>query len=66
MKTLGIAGLVSHPKEVTEKYNKLLEQIGTEGMLIQFERFMDTEEFIDLIIQIEDNLLENGINPKLD
>jgi len=61
--TLGISGLVNHPSEVADKYNKLLEQIGAEGMLLQAERFLDTQEFIDLVTHIEDNLRENGLTP---
>lgn len=63
MESLGIAGIVSHPAEVTAKYNKLLNQIGAEGMLIRIESWFDTDELIDLISCIEDHLLENDITP---
>jgi hypothetical protein len=63
MKTLGLAMLVSHEEEITHKYNRLLNQIGVEGMLMQMERFLDHEGFVDLINQVEGNLLENGIQP---
>jgi hypothetical protein len=61
MNTLGLAGIVSHDKEKTSKYNKLLQYIGSEGMLIQFERFMDDRDLDEIISQTEDNLLENNI-----
>lgn len=60
---LGLSGVTSHPSVETYKYNQLLEQIGDEDMLIQFERFVDTQELRDLITQVEDNLLENNIKP---
>ena len=60
---MGISGIVSHPQELADKYNTLLDQIGMENMLIEFERFIDTQELIDIIRQTEDNLLQNGINP---
>lgn len=61
MQTLGIAGITSHDQEKTLKYNKLLKYIGTEGMLINFERFIDEGELEQIIVQVEDNLLENNI-----
>lgn len=61
MNTLGLAGIVSHDKEKTSKYNKLLQYIGSEGMLIQFERFMDDRDLDEIISQTENNLLENNI-----
>ena len=61
MQTLGIAGITSHDQEKTLKYNKLLKYIGTEGMLINFERFIDEKELEQIIVQVEDNLLENNI-----
>jgi hypothetical protein len=61
MQTLGIAGITSHDQEKTLKYNKLLKYIGTEGMLINFERFIDEGELEQIIVQLEDNLLENNI-----
>ncbi len=61
MESLGLAGIVSHDKEKTSKYNKLLKCIGSEGMLIQFERFMDDRDLDEIIRQTEDNLLENNI-----
>lgn len=61
MESLGIAGIVSFDKSRTQKYNKLLKFIGTEGMLIQFERFIDERDLDDIISQTEDNLFENNI-----
>ena len=61
METLGISGIVSHDQVLTQKYNQLLRLIGTEGMLTQFERFIDHEELEGLITQVEENLLENNI-----
>ncbi len=63
MNSMGISGIVSHPQELADKYNKLLDQIGMEGMLMEFERFIDTQELIDIISQTEDNLIQNGIIP---
>lgn len=59
--TLGYAGVVSHSKVNTEKYNKLLSLLGSDGMIMQFERFMNDELLTDLISHIEDNLCENNI-----
>ena len=53
--------MVSHDPQKVDKYNKLLDLIGVEGMLIQFERFIDDEELSDIITQIEDNLYKCGI-----
>lgn len=61
MESLGLAGIVSHDKAKAGKYNKLLKYIGSEGMLIQFERFMDDRDLDEIIRQTEDNLLENNI-----
>lgn len=58
---LGLAGIVSHDKEATKKYNALLQLLGAEEMLIQFERFLNEEQLNDIIIQAQDNLYENGI-----
>jgi hypothetical protein len=59
---LGVAGIVSHSPDVTNKYNALLELLKTDGILEQVERWMDDEDFTDLIQHIEDNLKENGIS----
>ena len=58
---LGLSGIVSLDKDDTIKYNQLLKKIGTEGMLIQFERFLNDGMLSDLIAQVEDNLLENNV-----
>ena len=58
---LGLAGVVGHEEQLTKKYNALLKAIGSEAMLIQFERFVIDEELNDIIKQTEDNLIENGI-----
>jgi hypothetical protein len=60
-KYLGISGVSSHDPQKVEKYNKLLDLIGVEGMLIQFERFIDDGELSDIITQVEDSLYECGI-----
>ena len=60
-KYLGVAGIVSHSEDNTNKYNKLLTLLGTDGMTMQFERFMDEEMLISFISHIEDNLYENNI-----
>ena len=60
---LGLAGIVSLNKDKTIKYNEILKKIGTEGMLIQFERFLNDEMLSDLIAQVEENLsFDNKIN----
>lgn len=61
MESLGIAGIVSFDQSRTQKYNKLLKFIGTECMLIQFERFIDERDLDEIISQTEDNLFENNI-----
>lgn len=58
---LGLSGLVSHPNDVADKYNKLLDYVGAEGMLIHIERMMTTQDFKQLIREVENNLFENGI-----
>ena len=58
---LGLSGIVSLDKDDTIKYNQLLKSIGAEGMLIQFERFLNDGMLSDLIAQVEDNLFENNI-----
>jgi hypothetical protein len=57
---LGIAGIVSLDKDNTIKYNLLLDKIGAEGMLIQFERFINDEMLSDLIEQVEENISTNN------
>ena len=59
---LGLAGIVSHSQENTNKYNKLLSLLGSDGMTIQFERFLNDELLNDFISHIEDNLYENNIS----
>ena len=59
---LGLAGITSHNPQVVFKYNRLLNELGAEGMLIQIERYFDSEDISDLIQHIEDNLGENGID----
>lgn len=59
--SLGLAGIVSHDQEKVVKYNKLLKYIGTENMLIQFERFIDSNDLNGIINQTECNLMENYI-----
>lgn len=58
---LGIAGIVSHDPDTNAEYNKLLEAIGPEGMLIQFERWADTDTIKEVIEFAKDNLFENDI-----
>lgn len=64
METLGIAGLSTHPVEVTHEYNKLLKLVGIEGMLIAFERWADTDNLNDLIKFLNDNLQEYTMKNK--
>ena len=59
---LGISGIVSHDPLLTQKYNQLLILFGTEGMLTQFERFIDHDELDGLITQAEENLIQNNID----
>jgi len=58
---LGTAGIVGHDAKLVDKYNALLKAIGSEAMLIQFERFVNDQELNDIVKQTEDNLIENGI-----
>jgi pterin-4a-carbinolamine dehydratase len=58
---LGIAGKVGHDPEIVRKYNALLQKLGTEGMLLQFERWSCDEDIESLIKDIESNLFENKI-----
>lgn len=51
---MGISGKVSHDPELTKKYNALLQQLGTEGMLVLIERWMDDED-LNSIIKYNDN-----------
>lgn len=53
--SLGVAGIVTHDKKLTEEYNELLNKIGVENMLIEFERYIDHENLVDLINQIKEN-----------
>ena len=59
---LGISGVVSHDKKDVEEYNKLLNLMGAEGMLIQFERWVDAEQLSEIIQFTKDNLQECGID----
>lgn len=59
--TLGVAGVSSHTEKNVNEYNKLLNILGVEGMLIQFERWIDEEELEQIIQFAKDNLRENGI-----
>jgi len=59
---LGIAGMASHDKKDVEEYNKLLALLGSEGMLIQFERWIDGEQLSEIIEFVKDNLSECGID----
>lgn len=58
---LGIAGIVSHDEDTNVEYNKLLAVLGTEGMLMQFERWSDTDTIRQVIEFAKDNLFENDI-----
>lgn len=58
---LGLGGLSGHSPELVNKYDKLLVLLGVDGMLLQFERFVDDEDLKGLIRSVEDNLFENGI-----
>lgn len=66
METLGISGIVSHSEQDTTSYNKLLKILGTEGMLMQFERWMDADQLSEIIQFAIDNLNENGHNYESD
>lgn len=61
MEYLGLSGIGSFSQKNTEKYNKLLSILGSEGMLIQFERWMDENDLKSIIESIENNLEENDI-----
>ena len=51
---MGISGKVSHDPQLTKEYNALLQKLGTEGMLVLIERWMDDED-LQSIIAYEDN-----------
>ena len=51
---MGISGKVSHDPELTKQYNALLQQLGTGGMLVLIERWMDDED-LNSIIKYNDN-----------
>lgn len=61
MEYLGLSGIGSFSQKNTEKYNKLLSILGSEGMLIQLERWMDENDLKSIIESIENNLDENDI-----
>lgn len=62
MEYLGISGVVSHDDKDVKEYNKLLNLIGVEGMLLQFERWIDGGDLSEIIKFTKDNLYENGID----
>lgn len=62
MEYLGISGMVSHNDKDVKEYNILLELLGTEGMLIQFERWIDGNDLSEIIKFTKDTLYENGID----
>jgi hypothetical protein len=51
---MGISGKVSHDPELSKQYNALLQKLGTEGMLILIERWMDDSD-LQSIIAYDDN-----------
>ena len=51
---MGITGKVSHDPELTKQYNALLQKLGTEGMLVLIERWMDDSD-LQSIIAYDDN-----------
>ena len=59
---LGVSGVVSLDPVKAETNNKLLNYLGVEGMLSQFERLIDDGDLADLINQIDENLYSNGID----
>lgn len=61
MEYLGISGVVSHDEKDAKEYNKLLNLIGVEGMLLQFERWIDGGDLSEIIKFTKDNLYESGI-----
>ena len=58
---LGTAGITGHDSKSAFKYNRLLDTLGAGGMLMQFERYIDSEDLTDFIQHVEDNLAENDI-----
>ena len=59
---LGLAGITGFESDVVFKWNALLEKLGADGMLIQIERWIDSEQCLCILEHIEDNLLENSID----
>ena len=66
MEYLGISGVVSHDDKDAKEYNKLLTILGTEGMLMQFERWIDGKGLSEIIEFAKDNLYESGIEVNLE
>ena len=59
---LGVSGVVTLDPVKAETYNKLLNYLGVEGMLTQFERLIDDGDLADLINHVDENLYSNGID----
>ena len=58
---LGLAGIAGHNPDDNHRYNQLLLQLGAEGMLMEFERYIDAEDLKEIIAQAEGRLEENKI-----
>lgn len=59
---LGISGSASHPNDVADRYNKLLDYVGYQTMLAHMERSLTTEELRGIIKDVEEDLKQDGID----
>ena len=57
--SFGSSGILSHSPELTWKYNKLLKMFGTDGILLQVENLMSSNELSALIERIEFNVTKS-------
>lgn len=54
-------GIGCFDRLLTYKYNRLLNLLGSTGIVEQFERYIDEEDLVGFIKHIEGNLLENDV-----
>ena len=58
---LGVSGKVNMDRDLSIRYNEILNRIGSEEMLIMWERWADEQDIRGMIEHTEDILFENGI-----
>ena len=59
---LGISGKANIKRELAVRYNELFNHLGSEEMLIMWERWADEQDIEGMIEHTEDILKENNIN----